>query len=352
MQTIDAALMGVGSVGRGLLQILETRAARIGAQHGLALRVVLAADSSGVAHNPDGFDPAALRTFKEGGGRLQSLPEFLSGVTPAQALKRFPCALLFDCSPVNLTSGEPGLSAVRAALGRGIHAVLANKAPLVLAFDELHALAHAHGARLAFSATVCGALPVINLLQRDLPVAHIPRLRGIFNATSNYILAEMEAGRTYAAALAEAQRRGMAETDPTLDVDGWDTANKLVIIANAALGMRAGLADVEVTGMRGVSLEMLQAARAAGETIKLVASAEQRDSETGGYTLRVAPTRLPLDDFLARCSGWEMGIEVDSDLYGLQSYKIRQTGPLPTAAAMLRDAVNAIEKREARSEKG
>lgn len=345
MQSVNAALIGVGAVGRGLLEILETRGAQIADAYGLELRIVLAADSSGVAVAPAGFDPAALRAFKHHGGRLQSLPEFVPGATPAAALAQSGCTLLFDASPVNLATGEPGLGVVRAALAQRIHAVLANKAPLVLAFHELHALAQTHGAQLAFSATVCGALPVINLLQRDLPAAHIPRLRGIFNATSNFILAEMEAGRSYAEALAEAQRRGMAETDPTLDVDGWDTANKLVIIANAALGMRARLADVDVSGMRGVTLQALQEARAAGETIKLVASAEARSAKArsgaaGGYTLRVAPTHLPLHAFLAGCSGWEMGIEIESDLYGLQSCKIRQEGPLPTAAAMLRDAIN------------
>jgi homoserine dehydrogenase len=338
MKIIDVALVGVGSVGRNLLTILETRGERIARDHGLALRVVLAADSSGVALNPTGFDAAALRTLKESGGHLRALPAFVPGLTPAQALAETGCALLFEASPVNLTTGDPGLSAVRAALAQGTHAVLANKAPLVLAFHELHDLAQQHGARLAFSATVCGALPVINLLQRDLPAAEIPRLRGIFNSTSNFILGEMESGRDYADALAEAQRRGLAETDPSLDVDGWDTANKLVIIANAGLGIRATLADVAVEGIRGLAVDDLLRARAEGNAIKLLATAERRDD--GSYALQVAPTALPAGDFLGACDSWEMGVEIQSDLYGRWYHKIWEREPLPTAAAMLRDALN------------
>jgi homoserine dehydrogenase len=180
---------------------------------------------------------------------------------------------------------------------------------------------------------------VINIGRRDLVAARVARLRGIFNSTSNFILGEMAAGRAYADALAEAQRRGIAETDPTLDVAGWDTANKLVIIANSFLGVRVGLADVQVTGITGVTSADLQAALARGETIKLVASAQYTGS---GYTLTVAPTVVPQNDFLGGCDGWEMGIEIHSDLYGRMYHKIWEREPLPTAAAMLRDAVNLL----------
>ncbi len=233
------------------------------------------------------------------------------------------------------------MGAVRAALHRGISAVLANKGPLVLAFGELHQLAAANGAGLAFSATVCGALPVINIGQRDLIAAKISRLQGIFNSTSNFILQEMTQGRPYAAALAEAQRRGIAETDPTLDVAGWDTANKLVIIANSFLGINATLADVAVQGITAITLLELQAAAAENNTIKLVATAQANGAT---YQLSVVPALLPNVDFLAGCQGWEMGIVIETDIYGTMRYKIDERSALPTAAAMLRDAVNLFTK--------
>ncbi len=265
VRTFNVSMVGMGNVGRNVLLLLEQKRDRLRRDYGLDFRVILAADSSGVAVNPEGFDIVALRRTKELGGHMDELPGFLPNRSPAEALAICHCNLLFESSPVNLQTGEPGLSAVRAMLARGAHAVLANKAPLVLDFHGLHDLARSNGARLAFSATVCGALPVINILQRDFVTAEIRGLRGIFNSTSNYILSEMEAGRDYGAALAEAQRRGLAETDPSLDVDGWDTANKLVIIANAALGVRVRLEDVAVTGMRGVTADELAAARGCRE---------------------------------------------------------------------------------------
>ena len=338
-KAIDTALIGVGNVGRSFLRILETKGERIAAQYGLAFRITCAADSSGVAVQPAGFDPAALRRHKEGGGRVSALDGYLPGRTPAEALVEAPVDLLLEASPVNLQTGEPGLSAVRAALSRGIPAVLANKAPLVLAYAEMHALAAANNVPLAYSATVCGALPVINIGRRDLVAADIHYLAGIFNSTSNFILGEMAAGRSYADALAEAQARGLAETDPSLDVEGWDTANKLVIIANSFLGVRATLADVEVKGITGLTAEDLRAALADGSTIKLLAQAEQ---VPGGYRLTVGPKAIGQRSFLGQCDGWEMGIEIKSDLYGIMYHKIWEREPLPTAAAMLRDAVNLL----------
>jgi homoserine dehydrogenase len=251
-----------------------------------------------------------------------------------------PVDLLFEASPVNLQTGEPGLGAVRAALSRGAAAVLANKAPLVLAFAELHALAAANHAPLAYQRHRLrrAAGDQYWAPRSDRRRYYLPA-RASLTATSNFILGEMASGRPYSEALAEAQRRGLAETDPSLDVEGWDTANKLVIIANSFLGIHATLADVEVRGMSGVTTADLQAALADGSTIKLLAQAEQM---AGGYHLSVGPKPIARHSFLGQCDSWEMGIEIKSDLYGIMYHKIWEREPLPTAAAMLRDAVNML----------
>ena len=337
IRRVDCALIGLGHVNRNFLAILETKGDLLRERYGLALRVVCIADSSGVAVNPAGFDVAASRQFKAAGGRVREMDGYLAGLSPAAALATLACDLVLEATPVNLHDGEPGLTVTRTALGRGIAVVLANKAPLVLAFHELHDLAQASGAGLAYSATVCGALPVINIGRRDLVAAHIRRVRGIFNSTSNFILGEMARGRDYAEALAEAQRRGIAEADPALDVEGWDTANKLVIIANSVLGVRTSLKDVAVEGITRITPAALQAERGQGKVIKLVAEAVAAD---GGYRLTVAPLSLAAGEFLAQCDGWEMAVEFESDLYGRMYHKIWEREPLPTAAAMLRDAVS------------
>ena len=145
VRTIAAALVGLGNVNRNFLHILEVKQADLAQRYGLAFRAICIADSSGVAVDPAGFDPAATRHFKEAGGRVRDLPGYVPGATPADALATLACDLVLEASPVNLTTGEPGLSVVRTALRRGIPVVLANKAPLVLAYRELHDLVLAHG---------------------------------------------------------------------------------------------------------------------------------------------------------------------------------------------------------------
>ena len=147
----------------------------------------------------------------------------------------------------------------------------------------------------------------------------------------------METGTSFEAALAEAQERGIAEADPTLDINGWDTANKLVIIANSILGIDAKLSDITVKGIGEITAAQLQGKLQQGQTIKLVACALKT---AHGYRLSVSPTTLEQSDFLAGCNGWEMGIEIETDIYGTLYHKIWEDSPIPTAAAMLRDAIN------------
>ena len=257
LQTRDLILVGLGNVHRQLLRLLDTRADTLAHRYGLHLRVVGACDSGGVVIDDSGLNVRKLLAHKEAGNTVGDFPGGRSGATALDVLSQLcadaahPPDALLEASPVNLTNAEPALSFVRAALQQSVDVVLANKAPLALRFSELQRLADQHGTRLAFSATVCGGLPVVNVGTRDLVASRIKRVQGIFNSTSNYILSEMAKGDSFEQALAEAQRRGIAEADPSLDVDGWDTANKLTIVANAVLGYPSTVRDVQpVTGIR------------------------------------------------------------------------------------------------------
>ena len=330
---IRTAIVGLGSVNCHLLSILENKRDRLLADHDVEFLIVCLADSKGVAVNPDGYDPKTIRQLKQNGQGANEFSGFLANVKMSDVLNDIECDLVMEASPVNLKTGGPSLEVTKAALKLGISVVLANKAPLVLAFHELHQIAAENNAGLAFSATVCGGLPVINIGQRDMIAADITSLRGIFNSTSNFILDEMATGRSYDDALSETQRRGIAEADPSLDVDGWDTANKLSIIANSILGIKVTLDDIKVEGIADITTQMLEDERKRGNVIKLVAEAESGK-------LSVKPIVLPETDFLANCDGWEMAVEIHSDLYGIMYHKLWEREPVPTAASMLRDAVN------------
>jgi homoserine dehydrogenase len=211
--------------------------------------------------------------------------------------------------------------------------------------EEVSAQPSSPGSRhpaLRFSACCGGAMPTINIGWRDLIGCRIERVEAVLNGTTQGILRMMEQGGDYAEALAEMQRRGNAETDPSLDVEGWDSANKLVILANAVLGRPTTLADVEVEGITQLTAEKLREALAHNARVVLLCLAEPFD---GDYRLSVRPVALPLDHPLARMSGDEMGVVYHTDIAGRASATSLEHGPLPTAAAMLRDALEIIKRK-------
>jgi homoserine dehydrogenase len=355
-------LAGLGNVGRSFLGLLRSQQSLLRERYRVAFVVVGAADSGGAAIDPAGLDVAALLAAKQAGRSVATLPRVgQPEMAGAELARTIDADILLEATPVNLQHGQPGLDIVRAALGRGLHVVLANKGPLVLAYAELAALSdlaaevgggqagEAPAARprfrppcLRFSACVGGYLPTVNLGRRDLAGARIERVEAVLNGTTQGILRMMEAGVSYAEALAEMQRRGLAETDPTLDVEGWDAANKLVILANAVLGRPTTLADVAVEGITRLTTTDLRAAGERGERIVLLCLAEWQHAT---YRLSVRPTALPLDHPLARMGGDEMGIVYYTDIGNRLSATTREHDPRPTAAAMLRDVLEIVKRQ-------
>ena len=338
-------LVGVGNVGRRFLELTVDKAETLRRRLGLVLVPVGVADSSGAALNPAGLDPSRILTLKAAGQGVADDSEWGRQGVPALELVRAAISatngagpqLLIDASPANMEDGQPGLACIEVALQSGLHVVTANKAPLVLAFPRLLALAHEHGVSLGFDATVAGGLPAVNLGQRDLAAADIHHLEGVVNLTTNYILTRMaDDGLTYDEALAEAQAAGHAETDPSLDVEGWDAANKLVILAHSVLGHPATLADVAVEGIGRVTPAMLRQAASVGRRIKLLAAAKRGPD---GWRLQVAPQALDADHPLARLGPKQMGIVYHTDINGELTATVSEETPMPTAAAVLRDVV-------------
>ena len=365
VSTYRLILSGLGNVGRSFLQILQSQETLLRERYGVAFRVVGAADSGGAALSDAGLDIAALLDAKQRRASAATLPNVgRAGMSGPALVKAAEADVLLEATLVNLQTGQPGLDITRAALERGMHTVLANKAPLVLAYQELAKLSDlgADGETgrqgdkeirdelspplplspspcLRFSACVGGFLPSINMGWRDLRGCRITRLEAVFNGTTQIILGAMESGASYAEGLADAQQRGLAETDLTLDVEGWDAANKLVIFANAVLRQPTTLQDVSVEGITTLTADDLHAARQRGERMVLLCLAAP-DGEQ--YRLSVRPTALPLDHPLARMSRNEMGLVFHTDIAGQLSATSRERGPQPTAAAMLRDVLEVV----------
>jgi len=339
VQDVRLAVIGLGNIGRNLLEVLIHRHDAVQQQYGLNVKLVAAADSSGAAIEARGLDLALLRDIKLARrGAADYREAGRRGMTALSMVRESDFDVLVDASPTNMRDGEPGMGCVRYALERGRHVVMADKGPLVLAFGELTALAAGHGAQLRFSGTVAGGLPTVNLGTRDLAGSSVTRVEGIFNGTSNYILSRMDSEQIdYPQALAGAQQAGIAEADPTLDVDGWDAANKLVIIANAVLRRPTRLDELQVQGIRDVTLADLRRARDQGKVIKPLAVAEWDGDD---YRLTIGPVALDATHPMARTGLWDMGVVYHTDYMGIISAVIEEKGPMPTSAAVLRDIIN------------
>jgi len=340
VQTIDICLTGAGNVGRRVMQILYEKADMLSSKYGFYPRLVGVADSGGAAMAATGLPIPDLVALKKARRSVAELPEAgKPGLSAIDMIQSIQANVLLNAPPANLRTGEPGLSSIRAALAKGWDVVTADKGPLVLAWDELIELSQKSGKRLRFSATVGGGLPAVNIGRRDMAGAEIYLLEGVVNLTANSILVQMdEAGLSYEQALAHAQAAGHAEADPSLDVEGWDAACKLVILARSVLGVPAALSDVGVQGITGVTQADLRQAQASGCVLRFVARAER--IELGQYRLKVGPVALPSDHPLARLQADQMGIVYYTDVHGVQFAVVNEPDPGPTAGAVLRDLID------------
>ena len=340
MQTVRFLLIGLGNLGRRLCEVLSDKDALLRSRYGLALRLVGAADSRGAAYDPAGLDVAKVAQLKREGGTIAAYPGAgRRGWPAADLVATAQAGLLLEASPVNLAQGaEPGLTCIRTALKRGMHVATPNKGPLVVAYRELHELADAHGAQLRFDGTVAGGLPAINIGRRDMRGAVIHRLEAVPNLSTGYFIDLLADGFSWDEALARARQTGALEGDGSWDLEGWDGAAKLVILANAVLDYPARMEDVALTGVTGLSADALQAARERGERYRLLARAE-RDAD-GAYTLSVAPAPLPPDHPLGRLGRKQMGVVFETDIYGVITAIIDEPDPVPSAATMLRDVLD------------
>lgn len=333
-------LIGFGVVGQGLAEILRDKAAELQREHNFAAEIIgVATARKGALYRSNGLDIAALLRAAEGGSfaDFPDQPGLRRGMTVAEMIALGEADVLVEASPTNLETAQPALDYCHLALEAGMHLALANKGPVALGYAGLQAKARAKGLLIRYEATVMAGTPTMHLAEDALAGCEIRSARGILNGTTNYILTQMESGMSYHDALAQAQALGYAETDPAGDVEGWDAAGKVLILANALFGSELALADLDVSGITNISAADIADAKAAGQRYKLIA----RAAPDGG---QVRATRLPLDDPLASVGGSTNAITLETDLMGDITLIGAGAGKLETGAAILSDLL-AIERQ-------
>jgi homoserine dehydrogenase len=298
-------VIGLGTVGGWLLRALDAQAERLSALHGLRPRVVGVANARhGFVYDGSGLDIPSVLARVSSGESIAGLPGVAHWPSAIEGLRATEAELLVEVTASPAADGEPGTAHMREALGRGIPVVTSNKWPVALHGVELAELARRNGAVLRAESTVMSGTPLLRALVDGLAGASPTGLRGIVNATSNFILSRMMRGSSYEEALAEAERAGLAERGVEADVGGSDAAAKLMILAGLVFGRQLRPEQVICRGIDGITRAELDEALAAGSRIRHVATLEFSGPDgAGDVNAAVEPALLPADDPLAAIDG-------------------------------------------------
>lgn len=331
-------IVGFGNVGKAAVRLIEMKRKTFESQ-GLDLSLTCVLNRQGGVFNPEGLDCAALAKHVEASQRLEEFPGFHTGLTLPFILDKKSIDILAEFTPTNKETGEPALTTLRQCLKNGIHVTTGNKGPILVAWKELYTLASQKGLLLGIGCTTGGALPTLINGLDAMSGSEISSIEGILNGTTNFILDQMDDGTvSYPEALKEAQNASIAETDPTMDVEGWDTAIKLLIMTQVVMQCELRLSDLPVKGITDITKEDMLKAKKMNAKMKLIGRAWR---ENGEIRAEVKPRMVDVTHPLYRVSDKNKGVLFVSDTMGELFISGGASGPIPAAAAALRDVINA-----------
>lgn len=326
------ALLGFGTVGQGICEILLDKKEYLKEKYNYEFDVVAVADFVyGNVYNPDGLDiPFMLEQVK-------AKKKFTKDVTDKDnitLIKECNADVLCELTFTDLKTGGPAVDHCRAAFKSGKHVVTSNKGPAALKYQEMKALADKNGVKFLIEGTVCAGTPVINLVEGPLAGCKISKIRGILNGTTNYMLSEMEKGMGYDEVLKVAQELGYAEADPTGDVEGYDARGKVTILANIVMGAPLNINDVSCEGITKITSDDIKKAKEQNARWKLIGSVEKKDGKVTGS---VAPEMIDLSHPLAGVMGATNALTFSTDLLGDVTIVGPGAGRIETGFSILTD---------------
>ncbi len=341
MKSFSICMIGFGNVGKAFAHLITRKSKQLADEYHISFSVVaIATRSHGRAISYAGINlKKALESSAENG----SLNE-LSVISTPENIQDFitlsKADFLLENSPVNYASGEPAITHIRAALENNMHAVSANKGPVVHAYDELTALARESGKRFLFESAVMDGAPIFSVFREALPAADISGFEGILNSCTNLLIEKMEEGFSFEEAVAYAQSIGITETDQSGDIDGWDASIKVAVLATVLMGIPLKPQDVDRKGIRDLTPNMIQQAIKVGKRWKLVCTAEKLD---GKITAKVSPQLVPPSSPLFSVNGTSSFVVFKTDV--LPGLGILESDPSPetTAYGLLTDILNILK---------
>ena len=333
--TYNLCFLGFGNVNRTLVRLLEDREQELRERYGISHRITgVASRRLGWIADPNGMDLKGRGELARGEMGLQPLRD--ANVRAWLAAAR--ADVLFEATSLNVENGQPAVDHIRAALEHGAHAITANKGPVVHAYRELRDLAASKGKRFLFESTVMDGVPIFSLFDQ-LPAIHLQGFHGILNSTTNVILSEMESGLSFDEALKKAQQIGVAETDATHDLDGWDAAVKTAALVTVLMHVPIRLKDIARDGIRDLTTSAVRNAKRDGWPFKLVCRAQR---EGDGVKASVAPEKVLASSPMGKISGTSSYIYFETDIFPGLAITEENPGLYATAYGMLADFVRAL----------
>jgi len=329
-------LIGFGVVGQSFAKLILERRQDLIKVHGLNPRIVAVVDKSGAAVASPELNLKEVLNAKRTEGTVAASKYGMKDTSAKDLISTLDIDVVIETTPTNIKTAQPGLSHIETALKLKRNVITTNKGPLALAMPELNELARYNNVALLFSGTVGGGTPILDFGKRCLASDRLVMIEGILNGTTNYILTSMEReGKSFDEALKEAQRLGYAEADPTLDIEGWDTACKTVIIANWLMGKEVTLRDISVEGITNVTKKDIEEAKKKGKSIKLIG----RIAEKIDVRQRLIDQKDPL------CiSGTLNAVRFVSQYAGDEIIIGKGAGGMETASAILRDLLEVKQR--------
>lgn len=341
MKTYKFALLGFGNVGQAFARLLQRKATDLRQRYGIETVVTaIATGSHGRAIDPAGIDLEAALNMMEKGQSLDTLSAQPAPADNLDFIRASGTDVLFENSPVSYADGQPAIEHIRTALKAGMHAVTANKGPVVHGYHQLTDLAAENGVRFLFESTVMDGAPVFGVVREAIPAANFTRIEGVLNSTTNLILSRMEDGESFDEAVAYAQSIGIAETDPSGDVDGWDASIKISALITVLMDTPFTPEKVDREGIRGITPEKITAAKAQGKRWKLVCTAEKVDGE---IRAKVAPQMVGPETPVYTVEGTTSIVTMESDVLGPLSLIEANPSPDTTAYGLLADFINGVK---------
>jgi homoserine dehydrogenase len=333
------ALLGFGNVGQAFVRLLQHKKDLLLKDYGLSFTITgIFTARHGNAIDPEGIDIERALWLNSSGNKLDSLSSHPSVSDPIEFIRTCGADVLFENTPINYADGQPAVDYLRTALQTGMHAITANKGPVVHAYQELTGLADKHRRKFYFESAVMDGAPIFSLFRESLPAVSLLGFSGILNSTTNLILTHMENGDSFEAALAYAQSIGLAETDPSGDVDGWDAAVKVAALVTVLMGIPLKPTDVERTGIRNLTPDDILIARQQEKRWKLVCSARREGRK---IIAQVAPKLVGTDSPLYGVNGTSSIVTFETDVLPQLSIVEGNPGPETTAYGLLADFIKA-----------